>query len=86
MSQVMLTTIDNPFDPFTQFDEWYAYDEEKGYHTCGLLARIAKTSNELSLAEEEIIVRRAIDEIVRLNFIGLYKKVSRADPELKEAT
>lgn len=86
MSQVMLTTIDNPFDPFTQFDEWYAYDESRGYHTCGLLARIAKSSNELTLAEEEIIIRRAIDEIVRLNILGIYKKVSKDDPKLKEAT
>ena len=24
----MLSTIDNPFDPFTQWDEWKRYDED----------------------------------------------------------
>ena len=40
----MLTTIDNPFDPFTQFDDWLRFDEEKGYHTCQFLAKIARPS------------------------------------------
>ena len=26
MANVMLTTLSNPFNPFTQFDEWYDYD------------------------------------------------------------
>ena len=37
----MITTIDNPYNPFTQFDEWYAFDEGKGYCTSGYLARIS---------------------------------------------
>ena len=48
MKEVMLTTFDNPFDPFEQFDEWEAFDEEKGYRSCSLLARIAKTSDQLT--------------------------------------
>jgi len=72
----MLTTIDNPFDPFTQFDEWYAYDTSKGYYTCAYLARIARGSDELSEADEELAVELAIDEIVELNVLGIYKKVT----------
>ena len=74
---VMLTTTDNPFDPFTQFDDWYLYDESKGYHTCSYLARIAKTSSELSDLDNEIEVARAIDEIVSFNILGIYKKVEQ---------
>jgi hypothetical protein len=48
MQQSMLTTIDNPFNPFTQFDEWNAFDTQQGYYTCAYLARIAKVSDELS--------------------------------------
>ena len=51
MTAVMLTTKDNPFDPFTDFDSWFMYDSEKGYNTCGLIDRIARTSNALSDAE-----------------------------------
>ena len=41
----MLTTVDNPFDPFEQFTSWFMFDEEKGYHTCSYLGRIARTSD-----------------------------------------
>lgn len=77
MSDTMLTTIDNPFDPFVQFDEWRAYDEACGYYTCAYLARIAKTSDELSREDEELAIEAAIDEIVELNVLGIYKKVTR---------
>jgi hypothetical protein len=79
LNQSMLTTEDNPFDPFTQFDEWYAFDVEKEYYTCAYLARIAKTSDELSEADEDLAIEDAIDEIVKLNILGIYKKVSRAE-------
>ena len=42
MEKYMLTTEDNPFNPFTQWDDWYFYDLSKGYNTCERLARIAK--------------------------------------------
>lgn len=79
MNQSMLTTIDNPYNPFTQFDEWFAYDESKGYHTCSYLARIAKSSDELSEADESLAIESAIDEIVNLNVLGIYKKVTEND-------
>lgn len=76
MAAIMLTTIDNPFNPFTQWDEWKSFDEDKGYFTCSYLARIAKTSDELSDVDYELAVEEAINEICELNTLGLYKKVS----------
>lgn len=78
----MLTTIDNPFDPFTQFDDWFSFDEGKGYHTCAYLARITKTSDELSQQDEDLAIENAIDEIVAHNTLGLYKKVFRDESEI----
>lgn len=72
-----LTTVDNPFDPFTQFREWYTFDLSKGYNTPGLLARLVASSYELSDADQALIVQQAIDEIVRENALGLYRKVPR---------
>lgn len=72
----MLTTIDNPYDPFTQWDEWYLWDADAGYHTPGLLARIAKTSHELSDADQHLAIQQAIDEIVSENVYGMHKKVA----------
>lgn len=71
----MLTTIDNPYDPFTQFDEWYAYDEMKGYCTCGLIARITKTSDGFDIATQEKDIDDAIDDILELIPDGFYKRV-----------
>lgn len=76
-SEYMLTTVDNPFDPFTQWDEWFVWDQAAGYHTPGLLARIAKTSDELSDADQYQAIQYAINEIVRENVLGVFKKVKR---------
>jgi hypothetical protein len=75
----MLTTVDNPFDPFTQFDEWYVWDQNAGYCTPGLLARISYSSDEISEADQHLVVQQAIDEIVRENVSGVHKKVKRGD-------
>ncbi len=73
----MLTTIDNPYDPFDQFDEWYQYDLAKGYDTCGYLARLSNTSPELSELDQDQALENAIDEIVKENVSGVYKKVTK---------
>lgn len=79
-SKVMLTTIDNPFDPFNDYDNWLRYDEEKGYNTCGYLARIAKVTDDMSLKEEDQEIERACDEIIDLNPLGIYRKVKKEIP------
>lgn len=76
-TDVMLSTIDNPWDPFTQFDEWYAYDEASGYHTTALLARVSVNSENLSELDQELADLEAIDEIVRENVSGVHVKVYR---------
>lgn len=76
--EYMLTTVDNPFDPFTQFDEWLAYDIQLGYNTSAFLARIAKVSNDLSLPDQDKAIQDAIDEIVKENVSGMWRKVSRS--------
>ena len=74
-----LTTLDNPYDPFTQFDEWYQFDTNNGYNTCGYIARIAKTSNELSDADYNLEVDRAIEEILKFNPLNIYVKVKQKE-------
>ena len=73
---VMLTTVDNPFNPITQFDDWYEYDESKGYCTSGYVARIAKTSDDLSKNDQDLAIQAAIDEIISMNPDGFYKKIT----------
>lgn len=72
---VSITTIDNPFDPIDDFDNWLQFDIEKGYYTCSYLSRIAKTSDLLTDYEYMLEIERAIDEIIELDFMKMYKKV-----------
>lgn len=71
----MLSTIDNPFNPFTHFTEWNAYDEQSGYFTNNLLARIVIDSDDLSDADQQLATEYAIDEIVKENALGIHVKV-----------
>lgn len=75
----MLTTIDNPYSPFDNFREWYAFDMSMGYNSCSYLDRVCNTSNELSDEFNEMSIEEAIDEIVRINVNGKYKKVFESD-------
>lgn len=85
INDVALTTFDNPYDPFEQFDSWFLFDVEKGYNTCGYLGRIAKTSDQLTDEENNEEIERAIDEIIALDFMNIYKKVKRkAKPSVVE--
>lgn len=73
--QSMLSTVDNPFDPFTEYDDWFQWDEAAGYYTPGLLARFAVTSPELSEVDQSLAIEEAIDEIVKENPLGVHMKV-----------
>ena len=79
MNKCMLTTIDNPFDPFTEFVSWFLFDVEKGYNSCSRLARIARTSDQLTEKENEEEIERAIDEIIKFDFMNIYKKIKKED-------
>lgn len=67
----------NPYNPFDEFTSWFMFDEEKGYHSCAYLGRIAKTSEQLSDEENAQEIERAIDEIIKYDFQNIYKKVKQ---------
>lgn len=77
MTVCMLTTVDNPFNPFDKFDEWYAYDTDKGYNSCSYLDRIALTSDQMSEEENAKEIERAIDEIIKYDFMNQFVKVKK---------
>jgi hypothetical protein len=72
----MLTTVDNPYNPFTHFDEWQRFDQQHGYYSAELLARIVITSHELSKPDDDAAIEAAIDEIVHENASGMHTKIS----------
>lgn len=78
METQMLTTKDNPFDPFTQYESWYVYDTVHGYNTCAYLARIARTSDQMTDEENDAEVESAMNEIIANDPFDLYKIVTRS--------
>jgi hypothetical protein len=74
MVEHMLTTVDNPYSPVTDFDQWYAWDHRAGYDTPSYLARVVRSSDELSEADQSSAQEQAIDDVVREN-PGFYIKV-----------
>ena len=73
----MLTTTDNPFDPFEDFSSWFMFDIEKGYNTCGRLMRIANIPDDFTEQEEDEEIERAIDTIIKYDVLDIYKKVTQ---------
>lgn len=74
--QVMLTTFDNPYDPFEDFTLWYKFDEKVLKHCCcGLIARFASGRNDLSDEEERAEQEAIIDRILEFDDANIYKKV-----------
>lgn len=73
--RVAITTFDNPYDPFDDFTSWFLFDVEKNYNTCSYLDRIARTSDQMSDEENRQEIERAIDEIIKYDFLNIYKKV-----------
>ena len=87
---MMLTTIDNPFSPFDDWDRWFQFDEEKGYHTCNLIARMCVDSDDMADVEQQEAYDNAVDDILDVNInpyngaIGMYTLVMRDDIRYKK--
>lgn len=74
-TRYMLSTVDNPYHPYTQWDQWDAWDRRSGYNTSSLLARIAKTSEESSEADQMFALNLAMNEILEFDILEVYIKI-----------
>lgn len=81
-----LTTFDNPFDPFEQFDSWMMFDKEKGYDSSERLMRIAEISDDMTQKEIDEEIERAIDQIIKYDFTNTFQKLSRIIKDEAEET
>ena len=64
-TEYMLTTIDNPYNPFTQFELWFKYDMLNGYNSCALLNETAVVTSVRSDELNQKDVNDAIDYIIK---------------------
>ena len=77
----MLTTFDNPFNPFVDFKSWYMFDCEKLHNTSSRLARLVDINNEMTEKEINEEQNRAIDLMLKYDFVGEYFKGTEEDIE-----
>lgn len=82
--EVMLSTIDNPYNPFDNFEQWYSYDElqarrENRPTCCSYLARVDFSTDEFSEADQIQMTNEVIDEIIELNLSGKFIKLTREE-------
>ena len=82
VKEAMLSTIDNEWNPFDNFSEWYSRDLELARQQnrrpcCGYLAIIAACSDDVSDNEFNQVMNDAINEIVDLDLSGTFIKVTR---------
>lgn len=80
VKEVMLSTIDNPYNPFENFEEWYSFDEmaarRENRPTCSsYLARVLVVADDVSDDEFNQVMNDEIDEILRLNLSGKFIKL-----------
>lgn len=76
-TEYAITTLDNPYNPFTDFDKWFVFDVLHNYNSCALLGRIAKTSEQFTQEENNEEISQAIDTIIKHDLQNIYIKVSR---------
>lgn len=77
MKQFALTTFDNPFNPFDDFNQWLSFDKDHDYDSSEKVMRLAQLTDDMTDIEENLEIERAIDRIIALDFLNIYKKVSQ---------
>jgi len=86
MSEYTLTTTDNPYNPFDNFDKWYNQDlllaRQQGRPDClGYWARMSRVNSQLPSGMYDKAVDTALDEIIEFNVTGKYMKVSEEEAQ-----
>ena len=79
--QYMLTTLDNPYNPFVDFSSWYMFDCEQEHNTSSRLARIANIDSEMTQKERDEEIDRAMNFIVAYDLEGIFVKATEEQIE-----
>ena len=83
--EIMITTADNPYDPFTQWEQWLVFDKLKGYHTPERLAKVAPLSEQLSDTEFYESVEAGIEAMMRYGALDKAGNTVEFKKVIKEA-
>ena len=81
-TEFMLTTVDNPFDPFDDFISWRMYDIKKSSEVgllpcCEYVAKMSEITDDMNQKERNTEIERVIDDIIKYNTVRAFKKVQK---------
>lgn len=74
-NEFMLSTIDNPYDPFEQFTLWHLFDKEKGYDSCERLMRLVDIHEDMTPQELDAATDEAMDKLIEEDVMNVFVKV-----------
>lgn len=76
--EFMLTTYDNLFNPFDDFERWWKEDLRLGHDCCGYLAEVSAANKIASESVNRQRTLEAMNKIVSSEPL-IYRKVTRND-------
>lgn len=80
MADCMLTTIDNPFNYFTEYAKWRTFDTKyAGYNTEAWLDTLSYSNHYMDSEFEEAEIEYAMDEFLSINPFGVHVKMYKSD-------
>lgn len=77
-ASLILTTLDNPYNPHTEYEKWRRWDIDNGYDTESLIARMADIPadvDETNSLVMELYGNQAVQEILESDNMNIYKLV-----------
>lgn len=72
---LMLTTIDNPYNPKTHYDEWKTWDEDNGHYTEEYVARLLEMEDDFDVDDVikiDTLLDKVYQDILEHDVIGVY--------------
>lgn len=81
MDDCVLTTIDNPWNPFTHPREWLAFDTAHGYNTNRWVAFFSRDSSRFDDEFRDKEIEYAMNKVLEINPFGLHMKVYKKEAD-----
>lgn len=73
---LVLTTIDNPYNPKTNYDDWKQWDEDNGYYTEAYVGRLIVMEEEEFDVDDVFVLNDLIEkvyqDVLENDVLGVY--------------
>ena len=76
--ELVLTTMDNPYNPKTDYLKWRQFDIDNGYHTEEYLARLIDINDDVDIDDDAAMVQainKAVNMLLENDTLNNYRLV-----------